>query len=106
MGNLGGCRLGQLNWALGLFHTAPSPRFSQATRLTPPPAAAAPLTMAAQVAGREDEEGVLLGNSGGRWPHPAAWRAPPLGLSKFIIDRWATEKPPPNFRGDRQPNMA
>ena len=67
MGNLGGCRLGQLNWALGLFHTAPSPRFSLATRLTPASAAAAPLTMAGQVAGREDEEGGLVGKL--RLPH-------------------------------------
>ena len=58
MGNLGGWANSIGPWA---FSTRlPLPVFHR-PRLTPPSAAAAPLTMAGQVAGREDEEGGLVG---------------------------------------------
>ena len=55
MGNLGR----QLNASMGLFHTvvSPSPCFCLGTRLTPPSAAAVPLTIASQLAGGEDDRG-------------------------------------------------
>ena len=91
--------VGQLNCALlGLFHTTPSPRFSQATRLTPPPAAAAPLTMAGQVAPEgKMKRGVLLGNSGGRWgscptlPH-GELRLWPWPCSSSDLGEWGAAK--------------